>query len=204
MKDPSRNPALDSSFSFTGTIVDVAKTGKIMQVMVQQDVAGRLPTDYKLIIPAAALGSETFPYTQGDTVMVLDALLYTKNAETRLRISSMDQLRSTTARPGELNTLSFSGEIVEIKEGQGYDLVYLKQTYEETYTTILEVLFPKSLLEKMERQPKVGDIGYIKSAILYEKIGSFRAKISRPTYKCLYTPDVVMYLGTIEAKEKFI
>lgn len=203
MKDPLRDPAFESSFSFTGTITGVKRNDKIMQIMIHQGVAnGRMPTEYKLIIPMAAVMTEEFPYTKGDTVMVEDALMYTKDSEVRFRIASMTQIRTTTAQPGELNALSYSGEIVEIKEEAGYILALMKQTYADTFTTTLEVMIPRSA--KMDA-PKAGDIGFIKSAILYEKNGKFRAKVSRPTtYKVLYSPDAVMFLGTIEAKEKFV
>lgn len=202
MKDPLKNPAFESSFSFTGTVAGVTRQGKIMRLLIHQDAAGgRMPTDYKLIIPLAAVMTEEFPYMKGDTVMVSDALLYTKNSEVRLRIASMEQIRSSSAQPGELNALSFSGEIVEVKEEAGCSIMLMKQTYADTYTTVLEVMIPRSV--KMDA-PKAGDIGYIKSAILYEKNGVFRARLSRPTYKVIYSPDAVMFLGTVEAREKFI
>lgn len=203
MIDPLRNPAFESSFSFTGTITRVEKDAKTMHLLIHQDAAGgRMPTDYKLVIPLSAVLTEEFPYMKGDTVLVEDALLYTKASEIRLRISDMAQIRATTAQPWEVNALSYSGEIVEVKEEAGFDLVLMKQTYKETFTTTLEVMIPKSL--KMEESPKAGDIGYIKSAVLYDKQGQLRAKITRPTYKILYTPDAVMCLGTIEAKELFV
>lgn len=202
MKDPVRNPAFESSFSFTGTIASVSNAGKTMQLLIHQDAAGgRMPTDYKLIIPMSAVMTEEFPYVKGDTVLVEDALLYTKDSEVRLRIASMTQIRTTSAQPGELNSLSFSGEIVDVKEEAGYTLVQMKQTFEGIYTTSLEVVIPGSV--KMD-MPKAGDIGFIKSAVLYEKSGVFRARISRPTYKVIYSPESVMFLGTIEAKEAFI
>ena len=203
MKDPSRNPALEASFSFTGVITDIERVGKKMQVQVHQDAAEKFPTDYKLVIPLSALQNEEFPYAAGDTVMIQDALLYTKDSEIRLRTAFMDQVSATTAQQGELNALSFSGEIVEVKEEAGYTLVLMKQTYRDKYTTILEVIIPSSV--RLEQPPKAGDIGYIRSAILYEKEGGYRAKITRNnTYKVLYSPDAVMCLGTIEAREKFI
>lgn len=203
MKDPLKNPSFESSFSFTGTITRVTEEGKTMQICIHQDAAGgRMPTDYKLIVPLSAVPTEDFPYMKGDTVMVEDALLYTKNSEVRLRITDMEQIRATTAHPGELNALSFSGEIIEVKEERGHIVAIMKQTYEGFFTTALEVVIPSSV--KLDAPPKVGDIGYIKSAILYDKSGVFRAKMTRPTYKVLYTPDAVMCLGTIEAKELFI
>ena len=204
MKDPSRNPAFESSFTFTGTITDIKCSAKKMQVMIRQDVAGgRLPTDYNLVIPAASVQTEDFPYAKGDTVMVEDALLYEKDSEFRLRIETMDQIRATTAQPGELNSLSFSGQIVEVKAESGYKLLLMEQNVKDTFLTRLEVILLDSA--ENEIQPKVGDIGFIKSALFYEKDSSFRARLTRSfTYKVLYTPDVVMNLGTIEAKEKFI
>lgn len=201
MKDPARNPALISSFSFTGTIANIRKDGKTMQISINQNVAGRLPSDFRLILPLSAVTTDEFPYVQGDTVLVEDALLYEKEHEFRLRIEDMIQIRGTTADPGDVNTLSFSGTIVDVKEVTGYKLVYMEQSVMDHFRTTLEVMIPGSV--GLDTQPKIGDIGFIKSAIFYEKNGTWRAKLVRSTYSILYTPDAVMDLGTIEARERF-
>ena len=203
MKDPAKNPAFESSFSFTGTITGIRKEGKTMQLLIHQDVfSGRFPTEFKLIVPLGILLTEEFPYVKGDVVFIEDALFYMKDSEFRLRIEDMTQIRSTTAQPGEVNAFSFSGEIVDVSKEQGYMLAVLKQSVQDFFETSLELVIPDSV--KLEKMPKKGDIGFIKSASLYDKEGSVRARIARPTYKVLYSPDVVMKLGTIEAKELFI
>ena len=201
MKDPSRNASLLSSFTFSGTITNIVKTDKVMQLTIRQDVCGKLRTDFKLLIPLAAVTTDEFPYVAGDTVLVRDALLYEKDSEVRLRISSMAQLSATTAHPGEFNALAFSGKIVETKKEDGGDIVVMEQDVLDLFNTRLEFLIAPGV--KLEAGPKVGDIGLIHSALFYDKGGCFRARISRPTYLVLYTPDVVMNLGTIEAKEVF-
>ena len=201
MKDPSRNAEFCSSFTFTGTIVDIRRLNKALHLTVSQMVAGRMKTDYILIIPFDA-DSEEFPYAPGDTVFVQDALLYEKNSEMRLRISEVSQIRATTAQSGELNALAFSGRIVEVRKEQNYSLVLFEQTVADRFPTRLEVLFPATV--ELEFPPKVGDIGYISYALFYEKDGLYRAKVDRSTYKRLYSPDFILDLGTIEAKEMFI
>lgn len=203
MKDPCRNPELMSSFTFTGTIACVETSDKTLVLSIEHLAADRFLTDFKLIIPRASVGTEEFPFMPGEAVMVEDALVYEKDNEVRLRIADMSQIWVTTARPGEVNALSFSGKIVDIKEETGYNLVYLEQNVYDTFMTRIEVIVSDSV--KMEYPPKVGDIGLITHALFYEKDGSFRAKLNRKAdYKVLYTPDVVMDMGTIEAKELFI
>ena len=201
MKDPAKNEAALNSFSLTGVIAGIEQQIKTLQLLIHQDVVGKMPTDFKLMVPKAILPEQIFPYVQGDTVMVEDALLYMKDSEVRLRIESMTQIRGTTASPGDFNTLSFSGKIVETKEEAGHLLVTVEQKVMDVFSTSLDFLIPKNV--KMETLPKAGDIGLFKSAILYDKEGSFRARIDRPTYTVLYSPDIVMYMGTVEAKEAF-
>lgn len=201
MKDPSRNAELCSSFTFTGTIADIRRLSRALQLTISQMVAGRLKTDYILMIPFDAETDE-FLYAPGDTVLVQDAMLYEKNSEMRLRISDLSQIRATSAQPGELNALAFSGRIVEVREENNYSLAQFEQTVADRFPTKLEVMFPSSV--ELEFPPKVGDIGFISHALFYEKDGRYRAKVERPTYSRLYSPDYVLDLGTIEAKELFI
>jgi len=202
MKDPSKNAEFCSSFSFTGTIARITENGKTMQLTIRHFAAGRFQTDFKLVIPKTSVETEAFPFVQGDVVYVDDALMYVKDSEVRLRIPDMRQIRATSAQPGEFNTLSFSGKIVEVKEEKGYKLVLMEQNVKDTFMTSLEVVIPSSV--KLDPMPKAGDIGYISHALLYDKDGIYRARLSRPTYSILYTPDVVMDMGTIEAKEAFV
>lgn len=202
MKDPCRNKELCSSFSFTGTITEIKNLSNVLHLTISQNVAGRLPTGYRLVIPKAVFDEEEQPFMRGDTVMVQDAVLYERNSEFRVRIAEKSQIRATTAQPGELNALAFSGEIVDVREESGYLLILIEQNVADRFPSKLEVMIPKSV--QLEHPPKVGDIGLIDNAILYEKDGLYRAKINRATYKILYTPDYVLDLGTIEAKETFI
>lgn len=201
MKDPCRNTELVSSFSFTGIIARIETLSNVLHLTIEQTVAGRLPTSYRLVIPRSVFDDE-FPYSKGSTVMIQDAVVYERNSELRLRIADRSQISATTAAPGELNALAFSGEIIEVRKEQGYALVLFEQTVADRFPTRLEVMLPDTV--ELEHPPKVGDIGLVDHALLYEKDGLPRAKLTRPTYKVLYTPDYVLDLGTIDAKEAFI
>lgn len=202
MRDPATSTDILSAFTFTGTISEIVKNPKIVCITVFQCVAGRLPTEYKVIIPVSALVDGEFPYIQGDTVLIQDALMYEKNAEVRFRIDSIEQMKSTSADPGTFNALSFTGKIVEIRKEKGCTLAVMEQNVRDHFKTSVEVMFLDSV--EMDEKPKVGDIGFIHSALLYEKDGSYRARLGRPDlFKVLYTPDAVMCLGTVEAKEEF-
>lgn len=200
IKDPCTDSSFRNGFTFSGTITDIVKSAKKLEITVHQIVAGRIPTDYKLLIPLTAIPDDSeFPYIQGDTVLVQDALVYEKNGEIRTRISSPLQIKRCSDE-GLLNSLSFTGKIVEVQEEARFKLVTMEQDVRETLKTRIEVMVLNTL---SVYPPKVGDIGFIWDALFYEKDGKYRAKLERDTYKCFYTPDIVMDMQTIEAKELF-
>lgn len=200
IKDPCTDAEFINGFTFTGTITEIVSTAKTINLTIHQNVVKRIPTDYKLLIPLTALSDgEGFPYSQGDAVLVQDALVYENNGEIRLRINSLMQIKLCNEE-GLFNCLSFTGKIVEIKEEDRFKLVSMEQNVKDNFLTRIEVMILNNLTVY---PPKVGDIGFIYSALFYEKDGSYRAKIERPTYKCFYTPDIVMDMQTVEAKELF-
>ena len=195
-----KNPEFDNRFSFSGTITRIRKTKTCLHVTINQNVAGTMGTDFRLVVPHSALvESDSFPYAQGDTVLVQDAVLYEKANELRLRVSRPGQIKPCSEQ-GLVNSLSFSGKIIDVKEEKSYLLVRLAQTVDQRFETGLEVLVTKSV----GIRPKPGEVGYVCAAIMYDKDGVYRAKIELPTqYKLLYSPDIIMSLGKTDASERF-
>lgn len=194
-----RNPDFDNRFSFSGRIARIKKAPTAYHVTISQNVAGMMPTEYCLVVPDKALTEEGFLFSEGESVFIQDATLYQKGSELRLRICRQSQMR-LCADEFVLNSLSFSGQIIENKEEKNCRMIKLKQTVDGRFETTLNVLVAKSV----EATLKPGEIGYIKSALLYEKDGAYRARIERSSqYSLLFSPDIVMELQRTEAKERF-
>ena len=192
-----KNPEFDSCFTVTGKIASIRKAGRSLHLLVQQNVAGKLPTTFKVVYPAKA-GPE-FSYRVGDTVLLQDMILYQKDGELRLKVPNIRLIRHCQEQD-LLNTLSFSGRVTDVTVNKAHRLIILQQTVADRFETTLEVLIPSSVPVPVKK----GDVGYIRSAFLYQKNGLFRAKIENESqYKCLYSPDKVNDLGTVEAKERF-
>lgn len=195
-----RDLVFQSSFSFSGTITKLGRDKKSWHVLIHQNVAGKLPTDFRLVVQATK--DADFPYEPGSRVYVEDALVYQKEGELRLKIDSLEQIALINQ---DINSLSFSGEVVDVKEEPRAYIVTLKQNVIDVFETKIDVLILKSF--KLKEPPRIGDTGFIRSALLYEKDGSPRARIKRGSqYSVLYTPEDVLKLnlGAVDATEVFI
>lgn len=195
-----KNPEFMNSFTFTGTITRIKETKSCLHVTINQNVADTMSTDFRLVVPFSALPDRQFLFSEGDIVLVQDAVMYEKANEMRLRVERPGQIR-VCSQQGLFNSLSFSGKIVELKKGgKNFDLMKIQQTVCGKYVTTLEVL----VMDTVKAQPKQGEIICITSAMLYDKNGLYRAKIENPSeIKLLYSPDTVLFLGKTDAKERF-
>lgn len=192
--------------TFSGEIIGIKEDdGKGILCILRQKVAMQFDTTIALFIPNSLVAGfkKKFKVKKGETILVIDGVIYEKNNVVRIKASSLSQLLLLEADAPDYNSVSFNGIVTNVDDIEGGRVLSIKQEVCSVMQTTFDVFIPASLLknnsfEKVKQQDNI----LVTRGTIYTKDGMIRIRITEPTQLQEVQED--FFLGEETAKDKFI
>ena len=187
-----------NAVTFKGRLHDIRLTKGIAAVLVSSIVAGKMKTDYPVI-----MSKDVFEKTGldiGDEVAVLNSFYYLDGAKPRFRVSCPGQIVKIQKDDNSFSYATFSGSVTGyLDEGKAKE-VFIEESFGERKITYL-VVMSRPLSDELDFG--IGDIVAIQNAQCYQKNGKFRFQVAKKSQVGILK-RASLDRGIVKAEDKFI